>query len=255
MTGVQTCALPIYDERRIWLALQGMANELVGAGRAENLMGVGEHRRNYQHMRRAFSRLDAQNPQSDLYQELHRISAGETGLFEVRRRELSRRLESQNALFRIQYNASTISDLAAQFAGNAEEFLSQERLKTATSIDLAKAVILVAGLVSVTVALLAAIFVSGYVTGNIKAISDAMLRLAQGDRSTQLRRKPVANDEIGKLHHSFRVFRANALRLDRSNRQLHQKNALFEKMFANISEGLAITSDTGHLTADRKSVV
>ena len=237
------------DERRIWLALQGMANELVGSGRAENLMGVGEHRRNYQRMRRAFAGYGALDAQTDLYQELHRISAEETGLFEVRRRELSHKLESQNALFRIQYNASMISDLAAQFASNAEGFLSQERLKTATSIDLAKAVILVAGLVSVTVALLAAIFVSGYITGNIKAISDAMLRLAQGDRSTQLRRKPVANDEIGKLHHSFRVFRANALRLDRSNRQLHQKNALFEKMFANISEGLAITSDTGHLTA------
>ncbi len=237
------------DERRIWLSLQGMANELVGAGHSENLMGVGEHRRNYQRMRRAFAGLEADDAQSGLYQELHRISAGKTGLFEVRRRELSHKLKSQNALFRIQYNASTISDLAAQFASNAEEFLSQERLKTASSIDLAKAVILVAGLVSVTVALLAAIFVSGYVTGNIKAISDAMLRLAQGDRSTQLRRKPVANDEIGKLHHSFRVFRANALRLDRSNRQLHQKNALFEKMFANISEGLAITTDTGQLTA------
>lgn len=76
-----------------------------------------------------------------------------------------------------------------------------------------------------------------------------MLRLAEGDRSIELRRKPAADDEIGKLHHSFRVFRANALRLDRWNRQLHQKNALFEKMFANISEGIAITSDTGHLTA------
>ncbi len=236
-------------ERRIWLALQGMANELVGAGHAQNLPGVGERQRNFQKMGRDFNASNAMDIQTDAYRTLVEISSGEQGLFQVRRRELSHRLESQNALFRIRYNASTISDLAAKFARNAEDFLSEERHKTAVSIDFAKAVILIAGLASVTIALLAAIFVSGYVTGNIKAISDAMLRLAEGDRSTELRRKPVADDEIGKLHHSFRVFRANALRLDRSNRQLHQKNALFEKMFANISEGIAITSDTGHLTA------
>ena len=236
-------------ERRIWLALQGMANEVVGAGRAQNLPGVGERQRNFQRMGRKFNAAKAMDIQTDAYRTLVEISAGEQGVFQVRRRELSRRLESQNALFRIRYNASAISDLAAKFARNAEDFLSEERHKTAISIDFAKAVILIAGLASVTIALLSSIFVSGYVTGNIKAISDAMLRLAEGDRSTELRRKPVADDEIGKLHHSFRVFRANALRLDRSNRQLHQKNALFEKMFANISEGIAITSDTGHLTA------
>jgi signal transduction histidine kinase/CheY-like chemotaxis protein len=236
-------------ERRIWLALQGMANELVGAGHAQNLPGVGEHQRNFQKMGRDFNASNAMDIQTDAYRTLVEISSGEQGLFQVRRRELSHGLESQNALFRIRYNASAISDLAAKFARNAEDFLSEERHKTAVSIDFAKAVILVAGLASVTIALLAAIFVSGYVTGNIKAISDAMLRLAEGDRSIELRRKPVADDEIGKLHHSFRVFRANALRLDRSNRQLHQKNALFEKMFANISEGIAITSDKGHLTA------
>ena len=236
-------------ERRIWLALQGMANELVGAGHAQNLPGVGEHQRNFQKMGRDFNASNAMDIQTDAYRTLVEISSGEQGLFQVRRRELSHRLESQNALFRIRYNASAISDLAAKFARNAEDFLSEERHKTAVSIDFAKAVILVAGVASVTIALVAAIFVSGYVTGNIKAISDAMLRLAEGDRSTELRRKPLADDEIGKLHHSFRVFRANALRLDRSNRQLHQKNALFEKMFANISEGIAITSDSGHLTA------
>ena len=237
------------DERRIWLALQGMANELVGAGHAQNLPGMGEHQRNFQRMGREFNMAKAMDIQADAYNKLVEISIGEEGLFQVRRRELSRRLESQNALFRIRYNASAISDLAARFARNAEDFLSEERHKTAVSIDFAKAVILIAGLASVMIALLASIFVSGYVTGNIKAISDAMLRLAEGDRNIELRRKPVADDEIGKLHHSFRVFRANALRLDRSNRQLHQKNALFEKMFANISEGIAITSDTGNLTA------
>lgn len=236
-------------ERRNWMSLQRMANELVAAGHAENLLGVGERRRNFQRMRRAFVNTGAMQTQLILVQELEQLATSSTGIFEIRRRELSRRLESQNALFRIRYHASTISDLAAKFANNAEGFLSIERRKTATSIDFAKAAILIAGLGAVTVALLSSVFVSRYVTSNIKAISDAMLRLAQGDRSTELHRNPVADDEIGKLHQSFWVFRANALRLDRSNRQLHQKNALFEETFANISEGVAITSDTGQLTA------
>ena len=236
-------------ERRIWLVLQGMANELVGAGHSQNLLGVGEHRRSFQRIRRSFLRDSVLPLQRDMLARLERLSYGENGLFEVRRRELAHKLVSQNALFRIQHHASTINDIADQFSKNAEKFLSEERLKTATSIDFAKVVILVAGLGSVVVALAAAVFVSGYVTGNIKAIAEAMQRLAQGDRSSRLRRKELPDDEIGKLHHSFRMFRANALRLDRSNRQLHQKNALFEKIFDNISEGIAITNDSGHLTA------
>lgn len=142
-------------ERRIWLALQGMANELVGAGHAQNLPGVGEHQRNFQKMGRDFNVSNAMDIQLDAYRTLVEISSGEQGLFQVRRRELSHRLESQNALFRIRFNAGAISDLAAEFAGNAEKFLSEERYNTAVSIDFAKAVILIAGLASVAIALLA----------------------------------------------------------------------------------------------------
>ncbi len=236
-------------ERRNWLSLHGMTNELVGAGFAENLLGVGEHRRNFQQIRRTFELKGARQAQVDFYQELEGISAGDTGLFAVRRREISHQIESQNALLRIQSHASTISQISAQFANGAEDYLSLERLETSTSIDFAKATILVVGVGVVTIALLASVFVSGYVTSNIKRISDAMLRLAQGDRSIRLQNKPLAEGEIGNLNHSFRVFLATTLRLDRSNRLLHQKNVLFEETFENISEGVAITSNTGHLTA------
>ncbi len=235
--------------QRNWQLLQGMANELVAAGNAENLLGVGERRRNFQRFHLAFIHASADQDQLEIYQLLGDISTGEAGLFAVRRRELLHRLESQNALSRIQYHASTASELATKFANNAGDFLAVERLKTTISIDFSKVVILIVGLGAVAIALLASIFVSSYVTSNIKGISDAMLRLAQGDRSTRLNREPIADDEIGKLHRSFWVFRANALRLDRSNRQLNQKNAMFEKTFANIAEGVAITTNTGQLTA------
>jgi signal transduction histidine kinase len=76
-----------------------------------------------------------------------------------------------------------------------------------------------------------------------------MVRLANGDRASVLPRRLGGKDEIGDLFRSFRSFRANALRLDRSNRQLDQRNALFEKVFTNISDGIAITDPAGRVTA------
>ncbi len=236
------------EQRQAWLTLQAMTNALSGAARAENLVGVGEKRRIYQRIAREFSSRGDARKYSIFTNQLEALVRGQVGLFQIRKRELSHGLTSQNALFRIRFHAGEISDLATQFAKSAEDYLSQERAKTSTSIDVAKVLILMTGLGSVTVALISALFVSGYVTKNISAISTAMTKLAQGDRSIELRQKPTADDEIGRLLRAFRVFRANALRLDRSNRQLHQKNVLFEKIFANISDGVVITSDTGHLT-------
>lgn len=238
-----------YDSQRKWLALQSMTNELVGAGNAGNLVSMGERQRRFQRIRREFEFSETSSIHWEWAKKLDTLSYGDEGLFEVRRRELSRHLESQNALFRIRYNASQISDLAAQFAANAEAFLSSERNATATSISLTKILILVTLMTSISIALVAALYVSGYVTRNIHAISDAMQKLASGDRGTKLRLNVRSDDEIGKLHDSFRIFRANALRLDRSHRQLHQQNALFEKIFNNISVGVAITNSVGQLTA------
>ena len=236
-------------DQRFWLALQTETNELVGAGTADSLVGMGERRRRFQQLRRDFSFLQAPSTHSEWAQKLDALAFGDEGLFSVRRRELTQRVDSQNALFRIRHNASLISNLAAQFASNAEAFLSNERSATASSISYAKVLILAALLASIAIALIAALYVSGYVTRNIHAISDAMQRLAAGDRSTKLRLRTHGDDEIGKLHAAFRIFRANALRLDRSHRQLHQQNTLFEKIFANISDGVAITDAQGQLTA------
>ena len=245
MANADTSAI----DQRLWLALQTETSELVGAGHAGSLVGVGERRRRFQQLRRDFSFLESSAPHLEWAQKLDNLAYGEEGLFVVRRRELTHQVDSQNALFRIRHNASLISDLAAQFASNAEGYLSNERNATATSISYAKVLILGVLLASIAIALIAALYVSGYVTRNIHAISDAMQRLAAGDRGTKLRLKIRSNDEIGKLHAAFRIFRANALRLDRSHRQLRQQNALFEKIFAHISDGVAIIDTQGQLTA------
>ncbi|MCF6272105.1 MAG: ATP-binding protein [Rhodobacteraceae bacterium] len=236
-------------EQRLWLALQTLTDELAGAGHAENLLGVGERQRRYLQMQQ-YAGIWYRSLEHKMWAgRLDALASGTEGMFEVRRRELSRQLESQNALFRTSYNASKINDLVARFASNAEAFLSQSRSETATSISFAKVLILVFMVAAILIALVAALFVSGYVTGNIRAISEAMQRLALGDRSSQLEKKMHGDDEIGKLHHAFSVFRENALRLDDSHQQLRQQMALFEEVFANISSGIAITDKSGNLTA------
>ncbi|WP_456386578.1 ATP-binding protein [Profundibacter sp.] len=237
------------EERQVRGLIRSIINVLSGAAYSDSLPGLGEFRRKYTALVADPALQSARGEMRDALQQMQDMTRGPAGLFTNRRKALDQNLVAQNALFRIRYNSSLVGNMALDYAQNAEEFLSQKRRETASSIRFTKLVILAVGVASVTLALLSALFISGYVTGNIKAISSAMQRLAQGDRSTRLPRPEGAMDEIGVLLQSFRVFRANAMRLDRSNRQLNQRNTLFEKVFSNISDGAAIIDSDGGLTA------
>jgi len=236
------------QERQDWLVLQRSAAALLGAGRAENLVGVGEFQREYTRLTR---RLPGQRP-ADEAAELDRMKAiaeGEEGLFELRRLELARQIGAEAALVRIRLGAAAVTAHAATVTSQAQAAIAAERASTTTAIALAKSTLLLVVLASAALALVAALYVSGYVTANLRAISDAMIRLASGDRQTRLPRGEGQGDEIGKLFHAFRTFRANALRLDRSHRQMAQRTALFDNMMAGISDGVAILSEQGQIVA------
>lgn len=236
------------QERQDWLVLQRTAAALLGAGRAENLVSVGEFQREYT---RLIQRLTGQRP-ADEAAELNRlktIAEGPQGLFELRRLELARQIGAEAALVRIRRGAAAVTAHAASATTLAQAAIAAERASTTTAIALAKSTLLLVVLASAALALVAALYVSGYVTANLRAISDAMIRLASGDRQTRLPRGEGQGDEIGKLFHAFRTFRANALRLDRSHRQMAQRTALYENMMAGISDGVAILSDQGQIMA------
>ncbi|MBS0123686.1 sensor histidine kinase [Thetidibacter halocola] len=238
-------------ERQDWLALQRIAAALLGAGRAENLIGVGEFQREYT---RLAAHLGDRRPVSaagDLAR-MTAIAEGRDGLFELRRLELARQIGAEAALVRIRQGAAAVTGHSAAATVLARDAIAAERASTATAIALAKSTILAVGLASAALALMAALYVSGHVTANLRAISDAMVRLASGDRQSRLPRGEGGGDEIGKLFHAFRIFRANALRLDRSHRQMAQRTALFEKMMAGISDGVAILSDNGQIVASNQ---
>ncbi len=234
--------------RQDWLVLQRTAAALLGAGRAENLVGVGEFQREYT---RLTQRLTGQRPGDEAAElvRLQSIAEGPQGMFELRRLELARQIGAEAALVRIRLGAATVTAHAAAATAVAQAAIAQERASTTTAIAWAKSTLLLVVLASAALALVAALYVSGYVTANLRAISDAMIRLAAGDRQTRLPRGEGQGDEIGKLFHAFRTFRANALRLDRSHRQMAQRTALYENMMAGISDGVAILSDQGQIVA------
>ena len=234
--------------RLIWWSLQSMNADALNAAYADNLIGVGEEQRHYLRQRQALEPPTLTAAQARFLERLEEIVWDNAGLFELRRQELSSNLDAQNALFRIRQDANRINEIASTYAGQAEAFLASERQASSGTIRNTRITVAAISIISLSLALAAAVYVSRYVTFNISRVSNAMVRLANGDHATALPRKWGSRDEIGDLFRSFRSFRANALRLDRSNRQLDQRNALFEKVFVNISDGIAITDAAGRIT-------
>lgn len=235
-------------ERQAWMMLQGQAAALLGAGRAENLVGVGEYQRAFTANVTQASRASFR-PDPATQERLRLIAQGPEGLFEMRRLELASKLRAEAALISIRQAAWELTAYSAAQTEQAQARIAEERARATTAIAVAKSTILTVGTTSAIVALLAALFVSQYVTGNLRRISDAMMRLASGDRQARLPRGAGHGDEIGKLFHAFRVFRANAIRLDRSNRQMARRTVLYDNMMKGISDGVAILSEQGNLIA------
>ncbi|MEL6595157.1 MAG: ATP-binding protein [Pseudomonadota bacterium] len=236
-------------ERLVWWTLQSMNADALNAAYAGNLIGVGEEQRHYQRQGQLALNADKTAEQEQFLRDLNALVYGDTGIFELRRNELGLTLDAQNALFRIRRDANGINELASDFASRAEAVLIAERSSSSNTIQFTRVFVALVSMFALGLALIAALYVSRYVAFNIGRVSEAMVRLANGDRSSVLPRRLGGDDEIADLFRSFRSFRANALRLDRSNRQLDQRNALFEKVFANITDGIAITDASGRLTA------
>lgn len=236
-----------------WLALQRLTRALVGAGRADNLIGLGEFQRDYHHVSLQLLGAPSRDVQLMLDQ-LAAIALGPNGIFELRRLELDHRVAANAALSSIRLGAEAISHAAAEATARAQAEIDAERSRTRSAIGFAMGVVLVVALISVAVAVMTSFFVSGYVSANLGAIADAMMRLATGDRSSRLPRGEHGGDEIGTLFHAFRAFRANTLRLDRSNRQLAQRNQVFENLYEAMSDGLAILSETGRVLARNRKL-
>jgi signal transduction histidine kinase/CheY-like chemotaxis protein/predicted pyridoxine 5'-phosphate oxidase superfamily flavin-nucleotide-binding protein len=235
-------------QRQAWSALQQLAMEAVGTARATTLISIGEFRQRYTKIRADI--LAVATPLvADNVQEIDRTITRDDTLFNLVYRNLAISLDAENALFRIRTEAERINQLAAQKVTAARQRLEASQADTRARLAVAQWVMLALMAISLVVAVVSAVFVSRYVVMNLHRIAQAMRRLAAGDRATRLERRLESDDEIGQLFSAFRIFRANALRLDRNSRLIRRQNTLFSRVFENITDGVVITAASGRILA------
>lgn len=241
-------SLPL-SEREGWANLQRLTASAIGAVRADALIELGEFRRAYA---RQLGIL-AQDQQRTL-EEIERLTQREPGLFLLKHRDLAAQLDAENALFRIRQEARRISSFAEAKVAQAEGRLSQARAETSHNLDLAKKAFLALTGASLLVAITSSLYVSRYVARNLHLIAAAMRRLAAGNHRTDLPQGVAFDDEIGQLYKAFHVFRESARKLERRTRQIGHQNALFSRVFRNITDGVAIASANSWIEAENDNL-
>lgn len=235
------------EEREAWQEIGQATNLLISAARVTDFLSLGELRRRYQ---KRIAKLDNDSVQDiqKAADTLQRITKGETGLFSTRHLAMTAQLEARNALFKIKSSAQTVNQLVAEFVRISGEDIAKQRQETSSYISSAQLVVLATVITSILLALVSSHYIAGYVTKNINRISRAMSNLAKGDHTTVLPRPARQDDEITRLLHSFRVFRANSIRLRRIYGQLQRKTQLFETTFNCITDGLVLTNNAHTMT-------
>ena len=138
--------------------LQRGAVALLGASRAENLVGVGENHREFHRLAMRLSATSQREGRAELAQ-LSDLALGPDGLFEMRRQELTRQIGAEAALVRIRKGAAAVATRSAEVTEAAKATIAAERADTTTAIALAKSTILLVGIASAALALAAALFV------------------------------------------------------------------------------------------------
>ncbi|SDR47697.1 ATP-binding protein [Pseudovibrio sp. Tun.PSC04-5.I4] len=235
-------------ERDAWQLVEQTANLLISAAHVTDFLSIGELRRRYQVLTAELE--NSPGPQlQQAHAKLKQIAEDDIGLYATRHLAMSGQLEARNALFKIKSSAEMINQLVSEFVRLSGEEIAKQRQETSSYISSAQLVVFFTGIASIVLALFSAHYIAGYVTKNINRISLAMSKLAKGDHSSELPRPSRQDDEIARLLHSFRIFRANSIRLRRIYGQLQRKTELFETTFNCISDGLVITNQQHGLNA------
>lgn len=175
--------------------------------------------------------------------------SGDGGVFSMREGELAARAQADQLgtiSRRIATQLKTRIDLVVR---SANENIAHAADTMGNTI-LTNTILLVA--VSVTVVLLATLlsyrFVVRDISENLRAVTGAMRRLADGERDAQV---PAMErrDEIGDLARVFNVFKSNVFRIERLDRQLAEKSNLLLATFDNMNDGLTVCDQQNCLVA------
>lgn len=228
------------NERVKRQTLQSLFNILYAANQAESLLNLGEYRRKYLSLSKTIK--------SDLVTDIDELLHQPDGLFSIRYNQLVTNLEAKKNLLEIKNISSKLNNLIANYISTSKSNLTALRKKTSEFISYAQIIVITIVIASFILAVIVAYYISNYIAKNINSISTAMINLAKGENNIPVLENKNNQDEIGKLIQAYEIFSSNALRLKRLNTQMRQKTALFEGMFNNITDGIAITDANYNIT-------
>ncbi len=227
--------------------LRALVNLLVAAAAADNYITLGEHRRRYIELVGSITVPPAAHFDNEVLKRIKNLADDTSGVFQIRRQILGLTLQASNHLFQIQRESRLLNDTVFAFVRESEAGLGQRQKETAASITSGQIAIIIIALVSLIVAFGVGRYVTLYVAGNLVSVADVMNRLAGGELDVKMPEGGQRRDEIGKLLRAFSVFRENAFKMDRMDRDLLENSALLQSTFDNMTSGLAVFDKDGAL--------
>ncbi len=177
----------------------------------------------------------------DARAELAAITEGEHGVFALRSRQLDNADRRAYLLALGGVLSAGLNEQVTHIVGAVQAAAERRGAAAAATLDAGRRRIVALALLGFAAAILSALYVLRDLAGNLHGVTEAMRRLAQGDREVRV---PATDrpDELGTLARAFQVFRDHAFRLDETTR-------LLETVFDSINDGLTVFDATGRLLA------
>ena len=180
--------------------------------------------------------------------EIRQFVAAQATVFELRRRELAALQKRQYLLASIHAVSTELSNQVSGIVGRTTQMAQDRSSQTNAAVAQGKGSILPLTLISVLAGAVVAFYVLRNLAGNLAAVTTAMTRLAEGDRTINV---PAVdrNDELGSLARAFNVFKEQSFDREALATDLIEKSQTLEATFTNMTDGMSVFNSDGRLVA------
>lgn len=180
--------------------------------------------------------------------EIRQFVQAQATVFELRRRDLAALQKRQYLLASIHAVSTELSNQVAGIVGRTTQMAQNRSSETNAALAQAKGGILPLTLISVLAGAVVAFYVLRNLAGNLAAVTRAMTRLAEGDRTINV---PAVDrsDELGSLARAFNVFKEQSFDREALASDLIEKSQTLEATFTNMTDGMSVFNSDGRLVA------
>jgi signal transduction histidine kinase/HAMP domain-containing protein len=181
----------------------------------------------------------------ELAQELRRLTEGDLGAFQLRRR-LLRAERSLNTVVQLtRSHATQLGARASAYVSELRNVSTQRRDAVRAAVSSGTSALLLVSVLSVMAAFISTMY-GRRVLRELQSMTRVMTRLADGDvaQPTPAIARP---DEIGELARAFQVFRDHLLEKQRLSQGLQSQGRLLESVFHSMNDGLSVYDAQGQL--------